>query len=385
MDYKYEGPVIVLAPSLPKYSEVWMQRITDMLPRRVVFIALCDQAMVPGMGEGVITHVLRNRGRLPQRVVLGMHRRYFVNQVGTILNHYREGSQVTVLCHYLTTAVRLRELWERDDVRCFVHCHGHDVTWNRRFEAFPMLPAHGFSYAKHVKALIGKVNLIANSRVTRQSLLDFGFPDSDIAVKHLSIDTDRITPHFHSERQALKIVYLGRLTDCKGPLETIRAFEMARDRGLKGTLHLIGDGPLRARCDALAHRSKWGRDIKLYGALPSEQAMKILADADIFSAHNKRSLRTQQEEAFGVAVIEAMAYGVPVVTGRSGGVTETVQHGVTGLLVKPGDVAEHAESLVALYRSPGLRGRMGRAGRCRAEAKFDTRVERRRLQSILNL
>jgi spore coat protein SA len=72
--------------------------------------------------------------------------------------------------------------------------------------------------------------------------------------------------------------------------------------------------------------------------------------------------------------IEAMASGVPVVSTRRGGPSETVIDGETGYLVDAGDDAALAERVLTLLRDPGLRQRMGAAGRARVEALFSARA-----------
>ncbi|MCH8923254.1 MAG: glycosyltransferase, partial [Planctomycetes bacterium] len=68
---------------------------------------------------------------------------------------------------------------------------------------------------------------------------------------------------------------------------------------------------------------------------------RLRAEADIFTAHNCTGPITRQEEAFGVSIVEAMAAGLPVVSGRSGSLPEIVEDRVDGILVEPGDREAH--------------------------------------------
>ena len=79
---------------------------------------------------------------------------------------------------------------------------------------------------------------------------------------------------------------------------------------------------------------------------------------------------TMHFESFGIAAVEAMAMGLPVVASRVGGLAEIVEDGRTGFLVKPGDAVELAGAVRRLMDSPDMRARMGQAGRRRAVEHF---------------
>jgi glycosyltransferase involved in cell wall biosynthesis len=94
---------------------------------------------------------------------------------------------------------------------------------------------------------------------------------------------------------------------------------------------------------------------------------RVMAAADVVMC-------TSSFESFGVANVEAMACGKPVVSTNRGGPAETVAHEETGFLASPGDVATLAGHVITLLRDRGLRERMGRAGRARAERLFSARA-----------
>jgi glycosyltransferase involved in cell wall biosynthesis len=371
---------VVISPSPPKFSEVWMSRINEMLSPEILFICLADKKSVHASID-YPTVLLSKNSFFPNRFHLYLNEKKIKEKIFHILD--RVPNHARVLCHYLTTAVYLGEVFHKINKKIFVYCHGHDVTWNRKVEAFPFIPAHGFGYQKNVKKLIGNVDLIANSKCTMKKLKHVGFEEKSIHLNYLSVDISQLKPSSKSDNANINILYLGRLTDFKGPLETIEAFEHAKRNNLKGTLHIVGDGVQMKKCLKKAATSNFKSDIFIHGAVDREGALEFFKKADIFTAHNKTSNTTGQEEAFGVSVIEAMAFGIPVITGSSGGVIETVINGETGILFNPGDIVAHANALIKLAENGSLRSKMGNAARKRIIDIFDSKNDKENLNRIL--
>jgi glycosyltransferase involved in cell wall biosynthesis len=121
----------------------------------------------------------------------------------------------------------------------------------------------------------------------------------------------------------------------------------------------------------------------LVGALPHEETLRHIFEADIFLQHSITDPRTGDQEGAPVAILEAMARGVPVVSTRHSGIPYLVDEGTTGLLGDEGDVAAMAANLIALAKDEDLRCRMGRAGRERSE-QFTWERERTVLLDLLS-
>jgi colanic acid/amylovoran biosynthesis glycosyltransferase len=183
----------------------------------------------------------------------------------------------------------------------------------------------------------------------------------------------------------MNILYLGRLVDCKGPELVIRAFEQACDRGMDAMLTIAGDGPLRLTCELLRARSPYAGRIEFLGEVDRAAGVQLREKADVFCAHNCLGPITLQEEAFGVAFVEAMAAGLPVVTGRNGSLPEIMEDGKQGILVEPGNVKAQAEAFLRLANDPALRQQMGRSGWERAGQLFSSQQEIARLREILGV
>ena len=148
------------------------------------------------------------------------------------------------------------------------------------------------------------------------------------------------------------------------------AASLLRVLDLPWSLEVIGDGPVRREVkDALAPFD--GR-VTWMGSLDHDAIVERLALADVFvwPAFN---------EAFGVALLEAQASGLPVVAGASGGVGEIIEPGVTGLLVAPGDTAGFASAVRRMILDCDQRELFARAARRRVLQEHNLPAAARRL------
>lgn len=169
--------------------------------------------------------------------------------------------------------------------------------------------------------------------------------------------------------QPLRVVAIGRFQWVKRHDRLLHAVQLAAARGTDVELHLAGDGELesrlRAQADALgiSSRVRWiGSRFDVAG---------LLATGHVFAS-------ASHSETFGIAALEAMAIGLPIVTIDNGGVTELVEPGVNGLIVRntsdPAAAHRLSEAFVALAADPAQRAAMGAASAQRARLQFSPGV-----------
>ena len=149
---------------------------------------------------------------------------------------------------------------------------------------------------------------------------------------------------------------------------------LARLTDLPWSLEIIGDGP--ARADVAAALMPLGGRVDWLGALPAAAVADHLARADIY-------VWPAINEAFGVALIEAQASGVPVVAGNSGGVADIIAPGVTGILAPPGDAEALAAALRELILDPARRAAMATAALHKARREHDLAAAASRLDGVV--
>ncbi len=171
---------------------------------------------------------------------------------------------------------------------------------------------------------------------------------------------------------ALLLVGMGRLVPAKGFDLLVRALPVILEAVPSARLLLVGDGPDRSPLEAQARALGVVERLVLAGA--QAQAVPFLSAADLLVAPSRN-------EGLGKALVEAMALGLPVVATRVGGIPTVVADGETGRLVAPNDPPALARAVNELLKDPGLRQRMGDAGRRRAE-QFSLAVMESRLLEL---
>ena len=153
-----------------------------------------------------------------------------------------------------------------------------------------------------------------------------------------------VPAHVGAEAEPAEVLYAGRLSPEKGVLELLEAAQ-----GMN--LVVAGDGPLR-------NRVPFAR-----GFLQHDELHQLYARAAVVACPSRR-------EGFGVACLEAMAHGRPVVATRVGGLLDLVVDGETGILVPPREPAALRLALERLLGDAVLRRNLGYGGRERARAHF---------------
>ena len=160
---------------------------------------------------------------------------------------------------------------------------------------------------------------------------------------------------------ALVLATVARFDPVKRLEVLVRALPLLVARVPEAQLLIVGDGPERDALRALARRLAPGDRVVFAGAIPD--AARVLPLVDLYVTASRR-------EGLPLAVLEAMACGLPVLATEAPGHVDAVEPEVTGRLVPVDDAPGLAAAAALLLRDPALRARMGRAGRERVEQRF---------------
>lgn len=192
-----------------------------------------------------------------------------------------------------------------------------------------------------------------------------------LRVVHCGVDLDRY-PYRLPDTDGLAVLCVGRLVPEKGQVLLLQAVEKLVRDGVDVRLTLVGGGPRLASLEAEAGRLGILDRVSFPGPVSQDEMPAMFASHNVFCLPSFA-------EGVPVALMEAMAAGLPVVTTRVAGIPELVEDGITGLLVPPGRADAVGDALRKLADDPSLAARLSRQGRQAVEASFDAEVAAQQL------
>ena len=237
--------------------------------------------------------------------------------------------------------------------------HRYDVILNNLLAQKLRSARFGRFIAREMLAVAGR--LVSPDALERATVLHMGIPIPSLPD--------------HGGRDAVAripvILCPARLVAVKGHDILLEAAGRLRGRGIGFELWIAGDGP---ECDRIRRRiAALGleQQVRMLGTVPHDELMRLYReqrpDCVVLPSLD---LGGGLHEGLSVALVEAMAHGVPVIGTRTGGIPELLA-GSAGILVDPSDADGLADALATLLGSPALRSRLGAAGRKRVEEEFD--------------
>ncbi len=245
-----------------------------------------------------------------------------------------------------------------------VSFHGWDECFERKVAGSPLrrsLVRRIFGAADRILVLAGDF---------REGLLRIGLAGDKVFVTTTMYDA-RIFPQPAPPTQteatgALRLVFLSRFVREKGVYELLAALKILQDRGVYASLNLVGDGPERQGMEEYVRTQKLTDRVAFSGYLRGEDKGRALQQAQIFV------FPSYYGEGCPVALLEAMAAGLGIVTSRAGGIKDLIAGGELGLYLDTVTAPAIADAIATLDADRQLLRDMRRRNLARAE-NFDAR------------
>ena len=257
--------------------------------------------------------------------------------------------------HAATAWLAKQMLRPERDLKVVTTLHGTDITLVGQDPSYYTLTKFSIEQSDAVTAV---------SRYLRdETYRAFGCVDCDVRViSNFISPAEYHPPRDGSCRGALApadhkiLTHVSNFRPVKRVVDVVRVFASVR-KAMPATLVLIGDGPERDAAEHEADRLGLGEDVRFLGKV--DDVAELLRGSDLF-------LLPSETESFGLAALEAMACGVPVIASAVGGLPEVIAQGETGFLAPVGAVDAMAAEAAAILSDPARHARMRSAAARRA-------------------
>lgn len=287
-----------------------------------------------------------------------------------------------IASNFLDFSLRFHKFINTQKIPFLIFCHGRDIIWDY-IDPKSGQKQYGEDFFEKLNSVKDKAFFIANSSFTKSQLEKVGVNPERIYIKYFGLEPKVIVKE-KRKRADLRLLFVGRLIACKGPIETINAFILAKEKGFKGTLTIIGSGALEKECRHIVSESNYSDQIFMLGSKPHPEVLELLKEHDVIVAHQRKDPQTNQEEALGISLIEGLSYGLPVVTCSSGGVADIISGGFNGFLTPQNDIDSQSSKFLELENDIDLYNKMSSSAIETVRMKFSKDIDRQRILDILD-
>lgn len=344
--------IAVLAAAKSIHTIKWVKSLAEK-GHTVALYSLPDHKAPEGVLNGIETHYLKANSVVGYWLCSGELSKLLKGFAPDVLNaHYASG--------YGTLARRcgfkplLLSVWGSD-----VYDFPNQGRFNRRLI---------------IKNLQSAAAIASTSKVMAVQVKNLLREQKDIFITPFGVDTKLFDKCDEPEKDQLTIGIVKAIEPKYGVEYLIRGFSLFKRRlekegkmprkGIK--LEIYGKGSLIPELKQLAKSMNLEELVHFHGAVPHSKVPKIISGFDIFCAPS-----ISDSESFGVAAVEAMACGVPVLVSNVDGFREVVKNGETGFIVTRRDPVLLANKLFVLANDAELRRKMGEEGRRHVQANYE--------------
>lgn len=364
--------ICVVSPNRNAYSETFIKAHIERL----------EEVVDVFYGGYLPTHSERLGGPILSTSLWSRARRAFSMRVmGRSLTHLQQNAikkRLTqlrvnvVLAEFGPTGVAMLPVCMEMNVPLVTHFHGLDAYHEG------VLGKYGTAYGRLFEHAC---LIVAVSRHMEKQLLGLGASAQKLVYNCYGVDPKRFIGGDPAKSNAL-FVGVGRFTEKKAPYLTIMAFQKVLSEIPEAKLTIIGDGVLLDPCRKLISALNLESAVSLPGVLAPAEVAQHLRQARAFVQHSLTP-SNNDHEGTPLAVLEACATGVPVISTYHAGIPDVIEHELNGLLSAENDIDSMARNMIRLARDPKEAGRMGDEGRKVAKDKFSVTRSMATLQKIL--
>lgn len=341
-------------PQVHDIARPWVDKLAQPSPGRSIAGLLWALLRHPLITMSILVDIVRGYARRPALLVRALA------TVPIASAHAREvdasGVARHIHAHYATYPALAAWICSRlAGVSYSITVHAHDLYVDQSMLS---------------RKLDGADFIVTVSEYNRRQLSEY--TSTPVHVIHCGINTAayQYRPRRIPEHGAIRALCVASLQEYKGHEVLLRALALGGSGVDRIELDLIGNGPLNAELQGLAAQLGLSARVRFHGGQSETAVKQALADADVFVLPSIVAANGQME-GLPVALMEALASGIPTVSTRLSGIPELVVPGKTGLLATPADAQSLRDTLEQVIASGPALDQYAHAGRSLVEEEFD--------------
>lgn len=270
-----------------------------------------------------------------------------------VKKYLKDNKIEVVLANYGMPGAHMTPVCKALNIPLVVIFHGHDATDKKLLKEYKTKYKEMFEYATFT---------IAVSEVMKNKLIAVGAIPEKLKLIPYGVDVSKFKP-IAENNNTNTFLAVGRFTEKKGPLFTIRAFNKALQQFPEAKLVMVGGKTgLYEECQKLVDELNISNSVHFTGVLNSDEIANLMGNSLAFVQHSITASNGDMEGT-PLGILEASASALPVVSTLHGGIKEAVIHGKTGFLVEEKDENAMADFMIQLLENPAKAKEMGQAGR----------------------
>lgn len=373
----------IYSPYIGKTSETFINKhIKNLYPKNTVIIT--DGVETDGFEKWDISCPYLELNKIRNPLISSLFNRiYRKNTNDLIFRKYylpikefiHENNVTTILGEYLDRSMLIFKISQKLNIPFYVHAHGYDVSICLNDEKWR---TEYLNYNNAAAIIVPNIQI-------KNNLINIGIKDNLINIVPYGVDIPKQRIKDNNKKSVISCLAVGRMVTKKAPIFLLDSFRRASKIFPNITLDYIGEGSLYPAVSQYIQSFSLENKIKLHGAQPNYIVKDYMLKSDIFLQHSITDPYTGDQEGLPVAILEAMAHSIPVISTNHAGIPEAIINGVNGFLVDEGDVGNMSNKIIKLCKDEMLRKNFSEKALETAINKFSWDREREELINLIKL
>jgi colanic acid/amylovoran biosynthesis glycosyltransferase len=346
--------IAILSPSRNAYSETFIQAHKKHLKGKVSFYY---SGILPTKLEGG-NLIYSRSSRIIDFIKGYFNLNDFSLSENILIKSFRKNNIDVVLAEYGVTAQKILKICKQLNLPYIVHFHGYDASISEILK-------NNNNY-KDVFETASYVVVV--SKKMYRDLLNLGCPEQKLVYNVYGPKEEffKVEPTYSKQQ----FISIGRFVDKKAPYYLILSFLRVIEKFPNAKMIMAGNGHLLNTCKNLVKFHRLENNIKFLGVISPEEYMEYLVESLAFIQHSVTA-ENGDTEGTPVALMEASAAGLPVISTYHAGIPDVIKNGESGLLVEEHDVEGMAENMIKFLENREIAKVMGAKGKKNIKENFN--------------